>query len=235
MTGHCEPPRVERTPREALGTAGQDYLKNVYKLARGGQRVTASLVAEKLGVSAPAVSKMLKRLRELHLVAQTPERELVLTPAGEKVALEVIRHHRLLELYLTQALGYSWDQVDEEAEKLEHHISEEFEDRIDELLGYPTRDPHGHPIPTKDGRIDETQHDPLSAMQAGQIGVVRRVADDDPAMLRYMGSLGLYPDARVQMLAREPFGGPLRVRIAGAEQAVGRELADHVFVAVDEP
>jgi len=231
MTEHA---RNRTTAREILGAAGQDYLKNIYKIARSGQRVTAALVAEKLAVSPPAVSKMLKRLRELHLVEAGPERELVLTEAGKKVALEVIRHHRLLELYLTRALGYTWDQVDEEAERLEHVISEEFEERIDALLGFPTHDPHGHPIPTRDGEIDETDHGALSELAAGDESVVRRVADDDPAMLRYMADLGLFPGVAVAMVAREPFGGPLRVRIDGREQAIGRELAEHVFVGGEE-
>lgn len=217
-----------------LGSSVQDYLKNIYKLSRSEERVTPTLVADRLGVSPAAVSKMLKRLAELKLVVQSPTREITLTPAGEKVALEIIRHHRLLELYLMEALGYTWDQVDGEAEKLEHVISEEFEDRIDRLLGFPTHDPHGDPIPTKDGRIDEQPHRALSGLEPGREAVIRRVSDEDPAMLRYMGDLGLYPAASIEMLQKEPFGGPLRVRVAGQERAIGRELADNVFVSVEE-
>lgn len=217
-----------------LGAAVQDYLKNIYKLSRREERVTPSLVAERLGVSPAAVSKMLKRLAELKMVEQGQGREITLTSAGEKVALEIIRHHRLLELYLMEALGYTWDQVDSEAEKLEHHISEEFEDRIDRLLGFPTHDPHGDPIPTKDGRIEEAPNQALSRLEPGSEAVIRRVSDGDPAMLRYMGDLGLYPETSVEMLHHEPYGGPLRVRVSGQERAIGRELADHVFVSVEE-
>ncbi len=213
-----------------VGAAVQDYLKTIYKLSGDGQRCTPAQVAERLGVSAAAVTKMLRRLQELNLVRYERSQELALTPAGEKIALEILRHHRLLELYLTEALGYTWDRVDEEAEKLEHVISEEFEDRIDALLGYPTHDPHGDPIPTRDGQVDQTRHGTLGELEVGQSGVVRRVTDGDPALLRYLGDLGLYPDTPVEMLAREPYGGPLRVRVSGQERAVGRQLADNVFV-----
>jgi DtxR family transcriptional regulator, Mn-dependent transcriptional regulator len=219
-----------------VGAAVQDYLKVIYKLIASGQRCSPSVVAERMGVSPAAVTKMVKRLQELNLVTYERSQEFALTPAGQKIALEMIRHHRLLELYLTEALGYTWDQVDEEAEKLEHVISEEFEDRIDEFLGYPTHDPHGDPIPTRDGRIDETRHGTLGELAPGESAVVRRVTDGDPAMLRYLGELGLYPDTPVEMVAREPYGGPLRVRISGEERAIGQELADNVFVsAADDP
>lgn len=214
-----------------VGTAVQDYLKIIYKLSLADQRCTPSLIAERMGVSAAAVTKMLKRLQELNLVHYTRSQELSLTDAGEKIALEMIRHHRLLELYLTEALGYTWDQVDGEAERLEHVISEEFEDRIDEFLGFPTHDPHGDPIPTKEGRLEHVRHSTLAELAVGQAAVVRRVTDGDPAMLRYLGDLGLYPHAAVEMLAKEPFGGPMRVRVGETERSVGKELANHVFVA----
>lgn len=214
-----------------VGAAVQDYLKRIYKISLSGTRCTPSLVAERMGVSPAAVTKMVKRLVELHLVQYERSQELRLTPAGEKIALEIIRHHRLLEAYLTEALGYSWDQVDGEAEKLEHVISEEFEERIDRLLGYPTHDPHGDPIPTRDGRIAAEARDRLADVEPGQAAVVRRVRDH-PEMLRYVGSLGLYPAARVEVLEKLPFGGPLRIRVDGAEHAIGRELADNIFVEV---
>jgi DtxR family Mn-dependent transcriptional regulator len=219
-----------------VGAAVQDYLKVIYKLCSSEQRCTPTLVAERMNVSAAAVTKMLKRLQELNLVRYTRSQELALTEAGERIALEMIRHHRLLELYLTEALGYTWDEVDGEAEKLEHVISEEFEDRIDRLLGYPTHDPHGDPIPTKDGQIEQVRHTPLSTLEPGQHAVVRRVTDANPEMLRYLGRMGLYLDAPVEMVEKEPYGGPLRVRVAGTERAIGRELAENVFVrALDEP
>lgn len=218
-----------------LGEAAQDYLKAIYSLSLAETRVLPSQVAERLGVSPAAVTKMLRRLQELKLVSYERSQELALTSAGSKVALEVVRHHRLLELYLKEALGYTWDQVHPEAERLEHVISEEFEARIDALLGYPTHDPHGDPIPTLDGQVEELRWESLASLAPGATGVVRRVTDGDPAMLRYMGSLGLYPDALVEMLEEAPYGGPLRVRIAGQEHAIGRELAEHVFIGPVPP
>ena len=217
-----------------LGKAVEDYLKAIYKLAASGQRCAPSLVAEKMGVSPAAVTKMVRRLQELNLAEYAGSREIRLAPAGEKVALEIIRHHRLLEAYLMEALDYTWDQVDGEADRLEHVISEEFEAKIDQLLGYPTRDPHGDPIPTRDGQVDLTRHGTLGELEPGQEGVIRRVADGDPALLRYLGNLGLYPDTPVAMLSKEPYGGPLRVRVSGTEHAIGRELAESVFVAPAE-
>ncbi|HEU4753420.1 MAG TPA: metal-dependent transcriptional regulator, partial [Armatimonadota bacterium] len=203
------------------------------KLSAAGQ-CTPSQVAARLGVSAPAVTKMVKRLQELKLVAPARSPELVLTAAGEKIALEIIRHHRLLETYLVEALGYTWDRVDEEAEKLEHVISEEFEDRIDELLGFPTRDPHGDPIPTREGHVPLDDFHTLADLEPGRAAIVRRVSDRDAEMLRYIGGLGLYPDTAVEMLSREPFGGPLHVRVSGKERAIGRELAGHILVSPAE-
>jgi DtxR family Mn-dependent transcriptional regulator len=217
-----------------VGAAVQDYLKAIYKLTHSEQRCTPSVVAERLRVSNAAVTKMIKRLQELKLAEYTRNQEIVLTAAGQKIALETIRHHRLLELYLMEALGYTWDQVDVEAEKLEHVISEEFEDRIDAFLGYPTRDPHGDPIPTKEGHLEIVRHETLASLQPGDSAVIQRVSDGNPAMLRYLGDLGLYPDTAIEMLAQEPYGGPLRVRVSGNEQAVGRELADNVFVLRNE-
>jgi len=222
-----------------IGSTAQDYLKTIYKLRDSDGLVSPSLVAERLAVSPPAVTKMVRRLVELNLVRIERGQRIALTPAGEKIALEVIRHHRLLELYLKEALGYSWDQVDAEAERLEHHISEDFEDRIDALLGYPTHDPHGDPIPTRDGVLPADSHHRLTSLEPGEEAVIRRVRDGDPELLRYIGSLGLFPDTAIQMVRKEPFGGPLRVRVGGRECAIGREVGDSVFVDLvstgDEP
>jgi len=212
-----------------IGTAAQDYLKVIYKLQDAA--LTPTLLAGRLGVSGAAVTKMVRRLVELKLVRYQRREALRLTPAGEKVALEVIRHHRLLEAYLAEALGYSWDQVDAEAERLEHVISEEFEERIDQALGYPTHDPHGDPIPTRDGRIEVLRHPRLSELEAGCAGVITRVNDRDPALLRYLGGLGLYPRTRVELREKAPFGGPLTVHAGGSDHALGREAAEQVFVA----
>ncbi len=213
-----------------FGTAVEDYLKTIFKLSQRTERVTPSAVAEASGVSVAAVTKMVRKLGDLNLVSYVRGEGIDLTEAGTKVALEMIRHHRLIELYLKEALGYSWDRVDEEAEKLEHVISEEFEDRIDRMLGHPTHDPHGAPIPTKDGRLDTTRHPVLADLEPGRAVRVARVPDKDPAMLRYLGELGLYPGTDVELLSREPFDGPLRLRVAGEERTVGIELARKVWV-----
>jgi DtxR family Mn-dependent transcriptional regulator len=217
-----------------FGTAVEDYLKTIFKLSRRMERVTPSAVAEAAGVTVPAVTQMVRKLGDLKLVRYERGRGIDLTATGRKVALEMIRHHRLIELYLAEALGYSWDAVDEEAEKLEHVISEEFEDRIDRMLGHPTHDPHGAPIPTKDGRLDEPHHPVLADLEPGQSARVARVPDNDPAMLRYLGDLGLYPGTPVELVRREPFDGPLSLRVGGDEQVVGMELARRVWIADEE-
>jgi DtxR family Mn-dependent transcriptional regulator len=214
-----------------VGAAVQDYLKAIYELAGGGRRVLPSEVAQAMGVTLPAVNKMVRRLSGLVLVRYVRAEGIELTPAGRKAALEILRHHRLLEVYLKEALGYSWDRVDEEAEKLEHHISEEFEDRIDRMLGHPTRDPHGAPIPTKDGRIDDTRYATLAELSPGETRRIAQVSDRDPAMLRYLAELGLYPETVVEVLERTPYGGSLRLLVGGATRDIGEELARQVFVS----
>jgi DtxR family Mn-dependent transcriptional regulator len=213
-----------------LGSSVEDYVKAIYKLSQKESKVTPSRLATHLGITNAAVTKMTKKLQDLKLVNYVRGRGLRLTSAGEKIALEVIRHHRLIELYLTEALGYSWDQVHDEAEKLEHVISEHFEDKIEELLGFPTHDPHGEPIPTKDGRIAPTNETQLCDLAPGQSGVIERVNDNSADMLSYLGDLGMYPGTAVEMVTREPFGGSLRVRVSGRDHAIGAELAENVFV-----
>ncbi|MCA1553847.1 MAG: metal-dependent transcriptional regulator, partial [Chloroflexi bacterium] len=182
-------------------------------------------------VTPASATNMIKKLAELKLVRHTPYQSVVLTPAGRKVALEVIRHHRLIELYLAESLGYSWDQVHDEAETLEHHISEAFEQKIAESLGDPTYDPHGDPIPTREGVLDEHKHGRLADEPAvGQSAVVRRVSDASAERLRYLAELGLRPDVTVTVLERAPFRGPIRLRIGRRKVNVGTELADEVFV-----
>lgn len=212
----------------------EDYLKTVYLLGQGGE-ATTSAIALRLKVSPPSVTGMVKKLADMKLLRYTRYQGVELTRAGEKIALEVIRHHRLLELYLQEALGYPWDRVHEEAEKLEHVISEEFEDRIAEALGWPETDPHGHPIPTKDGVLPAVAVRELLAVETGQSATVRQVSDGDPGMLRYLASLGFFPGATIQVLEKAPFDGPLRVRVGEAEHAVGRELARHVLVSAARP
>lgn len=213
----------------------EDYLKVIYKLQDEGQKVTTQEIAERLSVQSPSVTNMVKRLADLNLVEHTPYHGVALTPSGEKAALEVLRHHRLLELYLAEALGYSWDEVHEEADRLEHTISEEFEARIDRALGHPTVDPHGDRIPTIEGRIQPLPDLRLDEIDAGDQATIERVCDRDPERLRYLGSLGLYPNVRVTMLEHYPFDGPIRVRIGDQEHVIGRELAQSVHVSRSEP
>ena len=226
-TGH----RVSITP------AMEDYLKTIYRLAESGQPATTQAIAERLNVAAPSVTGMVKRLAELRLVDHERYRGVVLTAAGEKAALEIVRHHRLLELYLAEALGYSWDEVHDEAERLEHTISEEFEARIDRALGYPTVDPHGDPIPSAAGAIHELPGDRLIDLPTGECATVARVSDRDAEMLRYLASLSVYPDTAVCVIERLPFDGPLRVRVGTGDQVhmFGAELARAIRVRRDVP
>jgi DtxR family Mn-dependent transcriptional regulator len=189
------------------------------------------MVAEQVGVSQAAVTKMVRRLQDLKLARYARGKGLSLSPSGQKIALEVVRHHRLLELYLTEALGYSWDQVHEEAERLEHVISEQFEERIEKLLGYPTHDPHGAPIPTRDGLVEAAEDKTLANLEPGDHALIQRVSDGDSSMLSHLGKLGMYPGTSVEMLEREPYGGSLRIRISGEDKSIGIELAENVFVS----
>ena len=173
---------------------------------------------------------MLKKLAELKLVKHEPYHGVVLTAAGRKIALEVIRHHRLLELYLAEALGYSWDKVHDEAEKLEHHISEEFEDKIAALLGNPVTDPHGDPIPAKDGTIPPQNTIRLPDAAAGETVTIIRVAAQDAKQLTYLGSLGIRPEASITLVAKAPFDGPVHLRVGSNNHHVGLNLARQIFI-----
>ncbi len=222
---------ASRRDRDTITHAMEDYLKVIYTLQQESEKVTTQSIAQRMNVQSPSVTNMIKRLAELNLVEHTPYRGVVLTPAGEKTSLEVLRHHRLLELYLAEALGYSWDEVHDEADRLEHSISEEFEARIDRALGFPKTDPHGDPIPTPDGEIRPLPSLRLDDIAAGESATIERVCDRNPERLRYIGSLGLFPGARVEVLEHLPFDGPLRVRVGGAEHVLGRELARSVHVS----
>ena len=208
----------------------QDYLKTIFDIQREQGRVSTTVLAERLRNSPASVTGMLKKLASLNLVDYEPYQGAVLTPAGEKIALEVIRHHRLIERYLAEALGVPWDQVHDEAEKWEHVLSEDLEDRIDAVLGYPTTDPHGAPIPTRDGTLPPPHTTRLSDLQTGQSATVAEVSDHDPAMLRYFAELGLRPGVDVTVVAVAPFGGPLTVRLEDVEHALGREVAGYIAV-----
>jgi DtxR family transcriptional regulator, Mn-dependent transcriptional regulator len=210
--------------------AVEDCLKAIFLLAAEERGAGTSALAERLGISPGAVTKMVKKLASLRLVDHSPYRGVTLTPGGEKIALEVIRHHRLLELYLHEALGYTWDQVHSEAERLEHVLSEEMEEKIDALLGRPALDPHGDPIPSREGTLALPPATRLSDLPDDLAATVARVQNDDPELLRYLGRLGLYPGAAVCVRRREPFSGPLFIRVGDTDHAIGREVGDSVYV-----
>lgn len=214
--------------------AVEDYLKAIFEVQRDQGKVATTVLAERMGVTAASATGMMKKLAALKLVRHHPYQGVMLTRAGEKMALEVLRHHRLLELYLAEALGYTWDQVHDEACRLEHVISEAFEDRIFEALGRPTRDPHGEPIPTKDGKMPGVDHEPLSELQPGAAGTISQVHRSNPEMLRYLGARGLVPEAAIEVVEKAPFDGPLTVRTGNASHVLGRQLASHIRVEVDE-
>ena len=221
-------------PIQELAPRISDCLKVIFAMQERGQKVSTSAVSEQLGVSDATVTMLFKDFASAGWVEHTPYRGVRLTPLGERKAKEVIRHHRLLELYLARQLGYSWDKVHEEADRLEHVISEEFEEKLDALLGYPTVDPHGDPIPSKDGVIVPRQGYSLKDLPIAQPALILRVNDQDPEKLRYLGQLGLYPETRVELMSRAPFGGPLNVRVgepgAQVEHMLGAELAEQITV-----
>ena len=212
--------------------AVQDYMKQIYLLERRDGKATTSALADAMGVSAASATSMVKKLAGVGLVEHSKYRGVTLTPPGEKVALEVVRHHRLLEVYLTQTLGLSWDKVHSEAERLEHVLSEELEAEIDRVLGYPATDPHGDPIPTAELVIAAEPTHRMAELEPGQAAVVRQVPDGDPSLLQYLAGLGLVPDTRFTMLDKAPFGGPLTLDVGGTQQAVGVELAERIRVEV---
>ena len=212
--------------RSEVSNAVQDYAKAIWSLAqRADEPVSTSALADRLEVSPASASAMVKRLESMGLVEREPYHGVQLTHAGERVALEVLRHHRLLELYLSEALGMSWDRVHEEAEVLEHAISPALSDLIAAKLGNPTHDPHGDPIPTADGEIDEAPTRALADLAPGERGRFTRVSDSNPEMLRYLSGRGIAPGDELELIGREPFGGPLTVRANGREHGLGEQLA----------
>lgn len=209
----------------AVSDAVQDYAKAIYSLQeRSDCAVPTSALAERLGVSPASVSAMVKRLESLGLATRKPYHGVELTSAGRRVALEVIRHHRLLELYLAEALGMPWDRVHEEAEVLEHAISPELSELIAAKLGNPTHDPHGDPIPTADGEIERASSRRLGDLEQGERGIFVRVSDSDPEMLRWLSERGIAPGDRLEVLERQPFDGPLLVRFASGDHSLGGDL-----------
>jgi DtxR family Mn-dependent transcriptional regulator len=216
---------------EKLTSAAEDYLKAVYALDAEGKRVTTSALAERMQVRAPSATAMTKRLAELGLLERTAYKGVVLTDRGRLCALEVLRHHRLLERYLADSLGMSIDEVHAEADRLEHALSEELEARIDAALGYPTHDPHGDPIPDSALRIAAPASRSLADLDPGDTAVVARVPDSDPELLRYLAEIALVPGESLELTRSAPFGGPLTVKTGNGEHAIARELAASVGIA----
>ncbi len=214
----------------ALSQSIEDYLKSIYEIESKHENVTTSSLSEKLNVAPASVTSMIKKLSEKKLVTHKKYQGVKLTNSGLKVALEIIRHHRLVELYLKEALGVPWDQVHEEAEKWEHVLSEDLEDRIDEYLGHPTSDPHGSPIPDRNGNMIERDSRNLIEVSPGAKVIIAEVSDHNPELLRYFGKMGLYPETEVKIISIEPFQGPITLVVKGEEYSIGREAAKYISV-----
>ena len=208
----------------------EDYLKAVYELETAGEPAETNAIAELLAIAPASVSGMIRRLSEQGLVRHERYRGARLTAAGRRAALRTVRRHRVIEAYLTEALGYSWDRVHDEAERLEHAASDELIDRMAEAIGEPETDPHGAPIPSRDGSLPAQALAPLTAAATGSDARVVQVSDRSGEALRYLAQLGIVPGARVRVTAREPFDGPVVVRVRGATRRVSLALATEIMV-----
>ena len=221
-----------------ISEATQDYLKVIFEVTERYDRATTSQIAEQLNVKPASVTGMLQKMaqEDPQLVDYKKHHGVTLTRNGKKAALEILRHHRLLETFLHEVLGYSWDEVHEEAERLEHVISEDMEKRMAAVLGNPNRDPHGQPIPNQDLELISTSDFPMSELRSGQEAIIRRVEDDDPELLRYLNSLGLRPQTRLSTLAYIPFDKTLQVQVEGHEETtvLGPRITSEIFVELVE-
>ena len=214
-----------------LSAAMEDYLKAIFIILEQEERATTSAIAQRLKIAPASVTSMIKKLAKLKMITHEPYQGVRFTRIGEKAALEIVRHHRLLELYLSEALGVPWESVHEEAEKLEHILSEDLEDRIASILDNPAVDPHGAPIPTREGKIRRTKTRRLDDVHAGETVTVLEVDDHDSELLKYLGQLRLFPGAVVRVLSVEPFEGPLNLDLGGREFSLGRRAAQEIRVA----
>jgi DtxR family Mn-dependent transcriptional regulator len=222
--------------RENLTRVVEDYLKTIYELTRSEQRATTNQIAEKMGVTPASVTNMIQKLAETDppLLDYRKHRGVQLTPGGERVALEIIRHHRLLEMFLHETLGYSWDEVHEEADRLEHVISEEMEERIAISLGNPQHDPHGDPIPSRDLEMPQSSALTLNLLRPPQKAQVKRVSDSDPELLRYLSERGIEPEAHLEVIDFSPFDNNLQVKVNGDHEPVvlGSIITTQIFVEI---
>lgn len=208
----------------------ENYLKQIYKIKEQEGRVTTSLLSERLQISPPSVTEMIKKLADEGSVTYTPYKGVELTVAGKKKALHIVRRHRLWELFLVEVLKFPWDEIDEEAERLEHFMSEKLEKRIDQILGYPNRDPHGDSIPTPDGKVEGLRHSPLAESVTGSVVRVERVSDENPEILQYLSKLGVVLGTELAVTDMMSFDGSLRVKVGDREQFISSKLAQNVFV-----
>jgi DtxR family Mn-dependent transcriptional regulator len=217
---------------QTLTTSIQDYLKNIYELTENGGAASTNALSKKLNISAPSVTGMIQKLASAKpaLVEYQKHQGVTLTKEGRKAALEVIRHHRLLEAWLVQTLGYSWDEVHEEAERLEHVISEDFERRIAAAMGHPIRDPHGEPIPTEDLKMPSDESTPLSALRPNQTATIKRVKASDTELLRYLEGLGLLPGTQIEVMDYSPFDHNLTIKLGRKSFVLGLNITSKVYV-----
>jgi DtxR family Mn-dependent transcriptional regulator len=209
----------------------EDYLKAIYELERTGEPAETNAIARLLGIAPASVSGMVRRLAEQGLITHERYHGARLTTGGRRAALRTLRRHRVIEAYLTSALGYSWDRVHDEAERLEHAASDELIDRMAEAIGEPATDPHGAPIPTREGTLEERSLMPLSALSAGDTARVEAVSDRNGERLRYLAELGIVPGAEVRIVAREPFDGPIALRVGADTRTIGPALATQILVS----
>jgi DtxR family transcriptional regulator, Mn-dependent transcriptional regulator len=224
-----------QTAQPSITRSVEDYLKAIFLLEAKGQPATTSDIALQLELSAPSVSGMIKRLSDQGLIEHAPYKGVLLTAPGRRVALRMLRRHRIIEAYLVGFLGYSWDTVHDEAERLEHAVSEVLIERMATALGNPRFDPHGDPIPDQDGAMDELVYTPLAEIPTGETAEIRRVVTSQAERLRYLKHSGLTPGTRVTVTEHQPFRGPITVSTEGHEQVIGHELAEQVLCIRPEP
>ena len=218
-----------QTARQSITRSVEDYLKAIYLLGSKGQPASTSDIAVQLELSAPSVSGMLKRLSDQGLIDHEPYKGVELTAEGRRVALRMLRRHRVIEAYLVGFLGFTWDTVHDEAERLEHAVSEQLIERMAAALGHPRFDPHGDPIPDQNGAMDELVYTPLTDLPTGETAEIRRVTTSQADRLRYLEHAGLTPGTRITVTQHQPFRGPLTVSVNGQEQIIGHELAEQVL------
>ena len=221
---------MDQGESEQHSVAVEDYLKQIWKLQGSGERASTKAISERLGLERGTVSGMLKQLASRGLIEHEPYRGAQLSDEGQKLALRMIRRHRLIELFLSKSLGLDWHEVHEDAERLEHAVSDVLIDRIDEYLGRPEVDPHGAPIPSAEGQLDRQDFEPLAEMEAGDAVVVKRVSDSDPAFLKHLDDLGISLGVELRVIAMEPFGA-MRVAIADREAQLTREATERIHVS----